>query len=96
MSIESVLLLVVAAVVPALGTYLALQVAKLATVIDKLPGIAKQVLAVVIAFAFVKLGGVLGIALPADLAGLSDPQAMQAAVGALLAFVIHKLFAPKA
>lgn len=92
---ESILLSILAAVAPALTIYVVTQLLKLQAAIDELPGLIKQILTVVEAFALAKFGAFLGVSLPADLATFADPVYVQTALTTLLSWVIHKFFAPK-
>lgn len=95
MSIGDLILLVLTALLPATVTYLVVQLTKLNTLIDGLPGIVKQVVVVLIAGALTALGGVLGITVPGNIAGLTDPGTLATIIATLEAWIIHKIFAPK-
>ena len=90
---ESLLQALLAVLLPAIAVYLSMQLLKLSTAIDQLPGIVKQVLTVLEGFVFAKLGALLGVALPGSLGGF-DPGVVQGLLSALVAWAIHKLFAP--
>jgi hypothetical protein len=92
MSIGDLILIVLTALLPATVTYLVVQLLKLNTVIDGLPGIVKQVVVVLIAGGLTALGGVLGIKVPGDIAGLADPATLTTVLAALEAWLIHKIF----
>src|SRR5512135_317006 len=95
MSVAAILLTIVQLLVPALATYLAVQVAKLNTSINALPGIVKQIIVVLVGAAFTKLSVLFGVQFPPDFAGLADPTVLGGVLSGILAFLIHKLFAPK-
>lgn len=92
-----ILLGLIAVLVPGVSAYIAVQVAKkLIPFVDGLPGIMKQILALLVAFVFAKLSAVLGIPFPPELAGLADPTIVAGIVSGFASWIIHKLFAPKA
>ena len=86
---------VIAVLIPAVATYLAVQVAKFSAAVDSWPGIVKQLFTVVVAFGAAKLGALLGVSLPGELSGF-DASAIQAVLAAVASWVLHKVFAPKA
>jgi hypothetical protein len=90
-----ILLALIAVLIPAVATYLALQIAKASAFIDALPGVVKQVVAIVIGFVFAKLSALLGVPFPADLAGLADPTVLAGVLSGFASWIVHKFFAPK-
>jgi hypothetical protein len=91
---QELLTLLVAVLVPAIAVYLTTQALKLNGTIDSLPGLVKQVITVLEAFVFGKLSALLGVQLPATLAGL-DPTVVGTVLTTLASWLIHRLFAPK-
>ncbi len=92
-----IVLALIAVLIPSVATYLALQVSKkLIPAVDALPGIVKQILALVVGFAFAKLSAVIGVPFPADLAGLGDPTVVSGILTGFASWIIHRIFAPKA
>jgi hypothetical protein len=92
-----IILALIAVVIPAVATYLALQAGKkLIPFVDGLPGIVKQILALVVAFVFAKLSAVIGVPFPADLSGLADPTVVAGLLSGFASWLIHKFFAPAA
>ena len=92
--LETILTVVVGAIVPALAIYLVTQALKLNATIDGLPTLAKRVLTVVEAFALAQFGSFVGLDLGMDLGSL-DATTVQTALSTLFAWLIHKLFPTK-
>jgi hypothetical protein len=92
-----IILALVAVLVPSVATYLAVQVAKkVLPFVDGLPGIAKQILALFVAFVFAKLSALFGVPFPADLSGLGDPTIVAGVLTGFVSWLLHKIFAPAA
>jgi hypothetical protein len=91
---ESLIAALIAVIVPAAATYLVVQVAKLNALIDKLPGVIKQVVVVVVAYLFTIASSKLGIAFPPGLAGFADPTVLSGALSGIMAWLVHKWFKP--
>lgn len=83
---------IIAVVIPAVATYLTLQVGKLLPIVDGLPGILKQVVAIAVAFAFAKLSALVGVPFPAELAGLADPVVVAGILSGFASWLVHKIF----
>ena len=93
--LETILTVVLMALVPAIAVYVAHQALKLNATIDGLPGVIHQLLVVVEAAAATFLSGLLGFQFPADLlGGLGDPVIAQGGLTALFAWLLHKIFHP--
>ena len=91
---ESIVIAIVAVLVPAAATYLAVQFGKLIPIVDGLNGIIKQLLAVIVAFVFAKLASIFGVPFPADLAGFADPTIVTGVLAGIASWILHKVFKP--
>ena len=91
-----IVLALIAVLIPAVAAYLALQVGKkLIPFVDGLPGVVKQIVAVVVAFVFAKLSALFGVPFPPELAGLADPTVVAGILSGFAAWLVHKIFGPK-
>lgn len=82
---------ILAVLIPPAATFAALQIAKLNGTIDGLPGVVKQLLAVVIASVLAAVGGFLKLPLPGNLGGLSS-DIVSGLLAALAAMGVHAIY----
>jgi len=93
--LETILTVILMALVPAIAVYVGHQALKLNGTIDALPGVIHQVLTVLEAAAATFLTTLLGFTFPPDLLGsLGDPVIAQGGLTALFAWILHKIFRP--
>ena len=95
MNLVDILLAIAHLLVPVLGGYLALQVAKnLLPKLDALGAVWKQVIFFGWGLLSAWAGPIIGITLP-SIPNLADATAVNGTLIALFGYLIHKLFAPK-
>lgn len=90
-----IILALIAVLVPAVAAYLAMQVSKkFIPFLDALPGVVKQIVAIVYAFLAMKLSTLFGVPFPAELAALGDPAIVGTILTGVASWVLHKIFKP--
>ena len=97
MDISALLLALISVLAPAVAGYLALQFAKsVLPKLDALSPVVKQIIVFVYGLAVSYLGPLVGYQFPVELAGFADPLLLQGSLIAVLSWLVHKVFAPKA